>query len=751
MNDELFWQQEYDKALASGATDEQAITHADHMLVKERGWKMPEAPTERADGAGWIGAPRRRHDTIGRYVPHTQGAPRAVAQGASFGFSDEAIGAFRGAISPELSVGEGIDKERELLHGYRNSHPVAAGVAEGAGAVATSAGMMAPARAGARALGAASGGGGRLGEALGRMGGLTPAHVNRSRRLKSMATEGAAAGAVYGAGAAEGNPLERADNAVVGGLGGAAVGGVARGAAPVMRAFGPTTVVGAAAASQVDVLPAGWMQEPLEILAGGTLGFALDATAKRGMNLAARPMGAPRAGATRAAGIVDRALEREGGMSWEEFDRKGREAEVGNTLLDVAPDERLVSVARTAAQQPSGAHTDLARALEHREGTITGRALAEVRQRLAPDLEQSAYDAYKGMIRSRSERGRELYGKVDYSRVVDDPEVVSFLGDRNVQRAWKLADETARLRGELLPEIFEELPGGGVRLNTDALTVENLEIMQQYLRRLTDRWTEAGSGRTTTGLALADRLDGVLRRMEEADPALKVARRAWWEDSRKIEAFEFGQDVLKGGQTGLRWEDVRDRAASMDPEQRKWLRLGVVDAVERGLGDIGDSANPLLRISEKGNVRRKILHAFGEEDRAVGEDLFRRMQELSTQRERSRAYNEGTPFDAPGGGSDNPWSQTFRNITDGGLVGLPSGVARTMRRRADGYDRASSAVLGESLGADTPEARAQALDLLGQGRVWGQKVGRRRNALNRAAEGGLGGALSEYIDPWGER
>src|SRR5687768_14195070 len=46
-------------------------------------------------------------------------ALRTVGQGASLGFADEAVGSVRGALTPGMSMGEGIEREREGVESYR--------------------------------------------------------------------------------------------------------------------------------------------------------------------------------------------------------------------------------------------------------------------------------------------------------------------------------------------------------------------------------------------------------------------------------------------------------------------------------------------------------------------------------------------------------------------------------------------------------------------------------------------------------
>src|SRR5690606_1920727 len=121
---------------------------------------------------------------------------RAAGQGLTFGFSDELVGAARGALG-RGAVGEGIRAEREALEEFGRERPVV--------------------RAGAELAGGATLGG--AGSGLARR--LVPEGASRGRALLGLIAGGAGGGAAFGAGAAEGGLAERAEGALGGGVAGA--------------------------------------------------------------------------------------------------------------------------------------------------------------------------------------------------------------------------------------------------------------------------------------------------------------------------------------------------------------------------------------------------------------------------------------------------------------------------------------------------------------------------------------------------
>lgn len=165
--------------------------------------------------------------------------------GATMGFGDELVGAVGGLAgatgnammwaaspvtgAPDRNPLEAFEQDYTALSGYtdrqndtfREDHPVLAFGSELAGGVGTGFGLA-----------------GRGATMAGRFGTGGNAVSNTGRRVAEGAIEGAAYGVAAGAGNAEGNPLERVDDALMGGgigsIFGAAMPVVARAASPII-------------------------------------------------------------------------------------------------------------------------------------------------------------------------------------------------------------------------------------------------------------------------------------------------------------------------------------------------------------------------------------------------------------------------------------------------------------------------------------------------------------------------------------
>jgi len=159
---------------------------------------------------------------------------RSVAQGATLGFSDEIGGAIRGAVTPDMSWREGIEKEREALADVpaylRIPGEIAGGLLTGGALVR-----------GATAL---PGIGRAIGTGMRGQGSVLPRvlGVKRGEQVaRGLATGavGAAEGTIYGAGQAEGSPFDA--ERWKGAGRGAEWGGVAGGVLPFLPVVGRIT------------------------------------------------------------------------------------------------------------------------------------------------------------------------------------------------------------------------------------------------------------------------------------------------------------------------------------------------------------------------------------------------------------------------------------------------------------------------------------------------------------------------------
>ena len=150
-------------------------------------------------------------------VNYFGGLAESAFQGATFGFGDEIEAAIRKVVSPEKTYAENLKDARASLEQFRQQNPGSALTSEIAGAIVPT--IVATLIPGGQSALAATGA--RITQGIRALGG--------GRRTQQAAQAAAASGAqsaLYGAGAAEGTPTERLDDAALAGTIGAVAGPV---------------------------------------------------------------------------------------------------------------------------------------------------------------------------------------------------------------------------------------------------------------------------------------------------------------------------------------------------------------------------------------------------------------------------------------------------------------------------------------------------------------------------------------------
>jgi hypothetical protein len=228
----------YKRATARATTSEQRARVQEvynRAMTEVAESQQLEADERRATAAP--SAPRQVTE-----AERARGLTRAAAQGATFGFGEEAEALAR-SLAPGKRYGEEVKRIRGEMQSYREAEPKAAMGAEFAGGFVPGLGLATKFVQGARGIGG-------MARALSKSAGLQ--------------------GALSGAGAAEGGVAERGAGAVIGGTVGGALGyGIGQGAGAIARGVerakmgagikakvGPRAAVVAAERAGIEDLPA---------------------------------------------------------------------------------------------------------------------------------------------------------------------------------------------------------------------------------------------------------------------------------------------------------------------------------------------------------------------------------------------------------------------------------------------------------------------------------------------------------------
>lgn len=507
---------------------------------------------------------------------YAKGLSQAAIDGATFGFGDEAIGSIVGLASGE-GASKGIDDYRRSMAAFRSAHPLAAGAATLAGGLASA--LALPELGAAKLLGSAAGAG----------------ELSTTARVIASGIEGAAAGAVGGAGTAEGGLSDRARGALIGGTAGALLGA---GGAGAVKTLGTRTAAPALAGALLGGQVASWPGAFVGGIVGGiggkagqrlmeTTGTAIERFAERNPDaLAARVFSAldPTNGsaALQARTMLRKAFASDGVS----LDQAAAEAQrlhaagVPVTVIDLGGDNVQALVGK-AAEFRSPETQAMVRQLLTRQDQQGDRIMGVLfdKQRLGV---ANAYTAGDALVAKRLADSRPLYETAHQLDVQTTPEIrraftnPTFRQMYDEGRAIALQEDHAAAMqgaapGKPVPplQIVAEGPGGiryivdgnggaqqappGLKVGdvaNETLPVRGLDYMKRGLDQLRNQTGTLGAGPNTKpvldrqlGTALGGALGALLDRVGEQAPIYGKARAAYKGPSDILDAMALG----KGG------------------------------------------------------------------------------------------------------------------------------------------------------------------------------------------------------------
>jgi len=454
-----------------------------------------------------------------------EGAAKAVAQGVSFGFSDEIIGAVKGsydALTTDQSFGdaydENVDEQRQRLDMFREQNPVVAYGSEIAGGIASGGGLVGlAARAAPKLIAQAPK------TMLGKMG-------------QSSAVAGVE-GAIYGVGTGEDSLENRAKEAAKSGLLSAATGPLA----PVVGSLAKKGTRGIRrylASRKENLSPEAYEMLQRALLADG----ALEDEAKRA--LASGGKNAMLADATpTATALVDVAIQRGG--------TKGRQA---RTALENRVRQEGKELKKTFNESLTRTND-----LVPFSGT-------------KPTIKELYDKAYAQPIDYSEGIGKEIEdlvaNRVPNGALTEAKNLMRIEGEKSQQILFQLADDGERVIG------FKRMPD-----------VRELDYITRGLNEFADKQNGKGKlgGTTQAGRAIANLSRDIRSRMKELVPDYAEALKVSGGKIRDRQAYEFGGNVFT---PKVERQLLKDKLETMGEAEAREVARGIRDVVDERLANV---------------------------------------------------------------------------------------------------------------------------------------------------------------------
>lgn len=483
-----------------------------------------------------------------------EGGLRQFAHGASFGFDDELAG-----LASQLTGGDyqsAKDAYKSEREAWREANPGASLAANVAGGAASSIGL----------------GGAAAATRLGRVAGGA---LQTLPKWGQYATLGGAAGAVQGAGDAEGGALDRLQGAAEGGALGAVTGAVlppvVRGAAKLVD-----STAGNAARHLINALRTPEQQG-----------------VRRLSNALARDEITPQA-------LADRLRE------------LGPQA----TIAD-AGGQNVLGLADTAALMPGKAKNAGMNALEERAkgagsrvmgGLLRSMGLKDANtdaavMQLHENMRQVAKDA--GYDRILDTGAADVTGNLD--EILQTPTVRGALGG-----AYRMIADEAPFNAAAKPTLsyFDVDPAtGAVNGLTQKPSLRALDYVKRQLDAVISDGTDPITGKLTSEAVRALKLkNGLLGAMDNINPEYAGVRKLYATEKAGEGALRMGRAFLADDA-----EVTARHVADMSEAERQYFKLGAARAVRDKILGAPDTGMAYEQFMNRPAVREKLQAAFGDD------------------------------------------------------------------------------------------------------------------------------------------
>lgn len=467
---------------------------------------------------------------------------RAAAQGLTFGLSDEIAAAAQNPISAARAAfgGEGedyyksLESERAKLAAYKESAPVASNLYEMGGA-------MIPAL-----LATPFTGGGSVVS-------TAPMMARAMQAAPGLAKLGAASGAAYGFGTAEGGMMNRAAGAVGGGLLGAAT-------APIVGAATMPIAAGAKAISDIA-----------RSKFGNKAGKAVEAELQR--------------------------LASNTGLTVDEIAERVARGEI------MAENETLRMATRDLMARGGAPEAMVRKTMSERPTRLRNEAMQEIQSYLAPNADTNVPRVQKAMEKAARSAEREAYENIPGAKDPAPDDVVAAVRNAVAQFPGAAKELRDFVGGTTRSKPFFSLDGDKVKVTAGRIpTLQEAEITRRFLNKKTSEAYRAGSPMGEVYKSFEDELRGAL---DAASPSLANVRADASVLRRAKEAFDYGRMAFSKGPDEF---EIFLEGASDNDAIMKALQAGVMASLRRKASQSGGT-NLMAKLASENTDYGMILRS----------------------------------------------------------------------------------------------------------------------------------------------
>lgn len=343
-------------------------------------------------------------------------------------------------------------------------------------------------------------------------------------------------------------------------------------------------------------------------------------------------------GAAPVRDVRDRALEK----AAQDLQHAGKTPQQLRERLATIPESKPVSLmelggenaigrARAARAIPSRAKEVIPTRLHERQAGAEERIINDLIETSGIGKRMNVYDAADDIIDARSKDADRLYGQISDVEV-SSPELVRFLKNKNIQRAYARAQSSAENRATaegddqlLLPALDEIIDEKGSLKK--GLSLATLDRVKRGLDDLiyagkrggavdADPLTKEAGGLGPDAMASLKKLRGAfVKVLDDAVPEYKNARDVFAGHTAMKDALEEGRKLYRTP-PALAERMLRDMSAS----EREMYRKGAIEAFFDRVEGLGSGSDIARRVGDK-TLDKKRMRLLFEDDAAY--DQFR--------------------------------------------------------------------------------------------------------------------------------